>query len=239
METTEKRNVTRNRTARKQNENAKSENSNDTTKKIIPLKIEELSLDSIIPDPLQPRKSYNEVKLQGLANSFKEFGVLQPITVRKSNDDYIIVMGERRFRASKKVCLGCSFRASCLGRSAQEKKFSVTYYREEYECNNQRVNSPQGRYMKAKRQDTVEPVLGTLTQFMDLRKVNTIGLRQANKCMHLAAIAYNLKKYLKFEQKHTKSGASAFVFFEVPKTNLLKLFLVLWVTPRRLTVAPI
>ncbi len=61
--------------------------------------------------------------------------------------------------------------------------------------------------MKGKRQSTVEPVFGTLTQFMGLRKINTIGLKQANKVMHLSAIAYNLKKYLKFVQKRSKSGA--------------------------------
>tara|TARA_B100000508_G_C11242464_1_gene172278 strand:- start:227 stop:502 length:276 start_codon:yes stop_codon:yes gene_type:complete len=61
--------------------------------------------------------------------------------------------------------------------------------------------------MKGKRQSTVEPVFGTLTQFMGLRKINTIGLAQANKVMHLSAIAYNLKKYLKFENKRPKSGA--------------------------------
>ena len=70
-----------------------------------------------------------------------------------------------------------------------------------------RVESPLGRYMKGKRQSTVEPVFGTLTQFMGLRKINTIGLAQANKVMHLSAIAYNLKKYLKFENKHPKTGA--------------------------------
>ena len=39
---------------------------------------------------------------------------------------------------------------------------------------------------------------GSLTQYLGLRKVNTKGLSQGNKCMHMAAIAYNLKKYLKF-----------------------------------------
>jgi hypothetical protein len=61
--------------------------------------------------------------------------------------------------------------------------------------------------MKAKRQSTVEPVFGTLTQFMGLRKINTIGLQQANKVMHLSAMAYNLKKYLKFISKTVKSDA--------------------------------
>lgn len=115
---------------------------------------------------------------------------------------------KKEYRASKSICINCPIRRECLGNSAQEKKFTVTYYRAEYERNIARVNSPQGRYMKAKRQSTVEPVFGTLTQFMGMRKVNTIGIKQANKCMHLAAIAYNLKKYLKFIQKHSKSGAA-------------------------------
>ena len=63
--------------------------------------------------------------------------------------------------------------------------------------------------MKGKRQSTVEPVFGTLTQFMGLRKVNTIGIKQANKVTHLSAMAYNLKKYLKFTQKLVKSDAKS------------------------------
>lgn len=47
---------------------------------------------------------------------------------------------------------------------------------------------------------------------MGLRKINTIGLGQANKVMHLSAIAYNLKKYLKFTGKRAKSGASTLAF---------------------------
>ncbi|MEP3627848.1 MAG: hypothetical protein ABJN00_15640 [Flavobacteriaceae bacterium] len=53
----------------------------------------------------------------------------------------------------------------------------------------------------------MEPVFGTLTQLIGLRKMNTISLKQANKVMHLAAFAYNLKKYLKFIEKRSKSGA--------------------------------
>ncbi len=65
--------------------------------------------------------------------------------------------------------------------------------------------------MKVKRQSTVEPVFGTLTQFMGLRKINTIGIQQANKVMHLAAIAYDLKKYLKFTKKDTISNAGVYL----------------------------
>jgi transposase len=116
-------------------------------------------------------------------------------------------------------CKDCPIKAKCIGKS-HEKRINITAYRAEYERNIARVNSPQGRYMKGKRQSTVEPVFGTLTQFMGLGKVNTLGLAQANKCMHLSAMAYNLKKYLKFIQKRTKSGAEYLVLFFSPKTLL-------------------
>jgi hypothetical protein len=58
--------------------------------------------------------------------------------------------------------------------------------------------------MKTKRQSTVEPIFGTLTQFMELRKINTIGIQRANKAMHLSAVAYKIKKYLKFINKKVK-----------------------------------
>uniref|UniRef100_UPI0037440928 WhiB family transcriptional regulator n=1 Tax=Yeosuana marina TaxID=1565536 RepID=UPI0037440928 len=50
---------------------------------------------------------------------------------------------KKEYRASKKVCINCPIRRECLGKSAQEKKFTVTYYRAEYERNIVRVNSPQ------------------------------------------------------------------------------------------------
>ena len=139
---------------------------------------------------------------------------------------------KKEYRARKHICSGCPIRSSCLGKSAQEKKFSVTYYREEYERNIERVNSPQGRFMKGKRQSTVEPVFGTLTQFMGLRKVNTIGLAQANKVMHLSAMAYNLKKYLKFIQKRTKSGAGM-VTLSGYANNLLNWLDTLFLSPEK------
>ena len=70
-------------------------------KKVPALQIENIPIGKIKPDPKQPRKTFDEKQLQQLSDSVKEFGVLQPITVRKSGKDFIIVMGERRFRASK------------------------------------------------------------------------------------------------------------------------------------------
>lgn len=75
--------------------------------------------------------------------------------------------------------------------------------------------------MKYKRQSTVEPVFGTLTQFLGLRKINTIGIQQANKVMHLSAMAYNIKKYLKFISKTVKSDVKTVNCF---LSNLKSLF---------------
>ena len=121
--------------------------------------------------------------------------------------DYRTKTKKKEYRCSSKICKDCPLKATCLGKSAKEKKFSVTYYREAYERNIVRVDSKKGRYMKGKRQSTVEPVFGTLKEYMGLRKINTIGIQQANKVMHLSAIAYNLKKYLKFISKTVKSDS--------------------------------
>ena len=93
-------------------------------------------------------------------------------------------------------------RRSCLGKTAREKTFSVTYYREEYERTKERLNTTLGKQSKAIRQSRVEPVFGTLTQYPGLRKVNVRGVKNAHKCMLMAAVAYNLKKN---DEVHEKS----------------------------------
>jgi len=84
-----------------------------------------------------------------------------------------------------------------LSKIAKEKRFTVIYYREEYERNSACIETKKDRVMKGKRKSAVELVFGTFTQFMGLRKINTIGLKQASKVMHLYGMAYHLKKYLK------------------------------------------
>ena len=63
----------------------------------------ELDLNLIETNPYQPRTSFNEEELQGLASSIEELGVIQPITVRKlqGKHKYQLISGERRFRAAK------------------------------------------------------------------------------------------------------------------------------------------
>lgn len=65
------------------------------------LQIQNLPIGKIKPDPKQPRKTFDDSHLKLLSESIEAHGVLQPITVRKSGKDYIIVMGERPYRATK------------------------------------------------------------------------------------------------------------------------------------------
>jgi len=61
----------------------------------------EISLKEIRANPFQPRKAFDETALNELAESIKNDGLLQPIVVSEDIDGYVIIAGERRFRASK------------------------------------------------------------------------------------------------------------------------------------------
>lgn len=60
-----------------------------------------LDINKIKPNPYQPRQHFEESSLDELAASIKQYGVLQPITVRSVDDHYELIMGERRYRASQ------------------------------------------------------------------------------------------------------------------------------------------
>ncbi len=63
--------------------------------------IVDLPISEIYANPTQPRTHFDSQALEGLAQSIKELGIIQPITVRKVDDKYEIISGERRFRASQ------------------------------------------------------------------------------------------------------------------------------------------
>lgn len=65
------------------------------------LSIIKIPLDLIDPNPFQPRHNFNEEEIGELAQTIKEHGLIQPITVRKFNGRYQIVSGERRTRAAR------------------------------------------------------------------------------------------------------------------------------------------
>ena len=65
--------------------------------------IREIPVDRILPNPAQPRLSYEEDSLVELADSIREHGVLQPILVRPIGSQYELIAGERRWRASRQA----------------------------------------------------------------------------------------------------------------------------------------
>lgn len=65
------------------------------------VKVEELDIDSITPNPFQPRKHFDEQALKELSQSIVEHGLLQPIVVIEKEDGYLLIAGERRLRAHK------------------------------------------------------------------------------------------------------------------------------------------
>ena len=68
--------------------------------------ISEIELAKITVNPNQPRREFDQTALQELADSIAEIGIIQPITLRKlSDDEYQIIAGERRYRASQKAGL--------------------------------------------------------------------------------------------------------------------------------------
>ena len=68
-------------------------------------RINYINIHEIMPNVNQPRKTFDEEKIEELANSIREHGIIQPIVVRKKKKGYEIVAGERRWRASMKAGL--------------------------------------------------------------------------------------------------------------------------------------
>jgi hypothetical protein len=103
----------------------------------------------------------------------------------------------RHYRSSAKDCKTCPFKTTCIGKS-NEKKIEETIDKPLYDKMHARLQTAKAKRLKKLRSSTVEPVIGTLINYLALKRVNTRGIRQANKCMLMAAVAYNLKKLIKF-----------------------------------------
>jgi len=65
------------------------------------IRLVRISLDELDPNPYQPRRSFSSEEIEELAETIREHGIIQPITVRKSGGRYQIVSGERRSRAAR------------------------------------------------------------------------------------------------------------------------------------------
>jgi transposase len=150
--------------------------------------------------------------------SYKHSRESEGFTYDAENDRYICVKGVnlpfRRIESDynkstilKKIyesnisdCKNCPLKNSCANAKGFKKLIdSMDKYL--YEYMQQRIESVKGKQMKLLRASTVEPVLGSLINYTGLNRINAKGIKQANKCMLVAATAYNLKKLLKYKSK--------------------------------------
>lgn len=107
---------------------------------------------------------------------------------------------KKRYRITRKHCMGCPFKDTCIG-DKQEMSINETIYKPYFERMHERMQTRKAGHLMKKRQSTVEPVIGTLVDYRAIKKVNSRGIDQANKCLTMAAIAYNIKKLLTFKPK--------------------------------------
>ncbi|MDR0305519.1 MAG: transposase, partial [Chitinispirillales bacterium] len=115
------------------------------------------------------------------------------------------------YSSSDKVCKNCEHRIECFGERSKHKKIIHGAYREQYMKNHEK-RTKNARYayrMSRLRSSTVEPVLGTLINFMSMKKVNTRGIYGVAKHVLMASLCYNLKKLIKFKTHNVESVAMA------------------------------
>ena len=81
-------------------------------KPLLPRRVLDLPIDALRPNPNQPRIEFDEASLRSLSDSIRRYGILQPLTVRRTDEGYELIAGERRLRAAKL--------AGLLARSSEE-----------------------------------------------------------------------------------------------------------------------
>ena len=70
-------------------------------KPLLPRRVLDLPIDALRPNPNQPRIEFDEASLRSLSDSIRRYGILQPLTVRRTDEGYELIAGERRLRAAK------------------------------------------------------------------------------------------------------------------------------------------
>ncbi|MCB2380542.1 IS1182 family transposase [Hymenobacter sp. BT635] len=145
-------------------------------------------------------------------------------TYRAQTDDYTCAAGKvlsfrkydttadgtglKIYWATCSDCQQCPLKAACVP-GAKRKQLTRTLYDAPYRRAWQRQQSRRGQRMRRVRQGTVEPVFGNLLHHYGLRRMNVRGLAGAHKTMVVTAVAYNLKKLLKYRPNRQASLALA------------------------------
>jgi len=142
----------------------------------------------------------------------------------KSTSTDLLGFEKKSYRSSQKDCKNCALRKQCIGQ-ATYKKIDDSIHKHHYDKMHARMQSRYAKQMMRQRSSTVEPVLGTLINFTGMRRIWTRGIKGANKFMLCAAIAYNLKKMMKFKERKVKVIAMAKEISKTAGKSLNKLMI--------------
>jgi ParB family chromosome partitioning protein len=136
----------------------------------------DIPLKDIRPNPFQPRKSFDESALAELAESIKSDGLLQPIVVTEDIDGYVLIAGERRFRASKLAKLK-EIRAIVLNTDEQKmRQFALIENIQREELNS--VELAEAYHELIKLHDITHEELATMIHKSRTHITNTLRLLQ-------------------------------------------------------------
>ena len=189
------------------------------------LQIEEILADTGYSSG-QALQALEDNNIKGYIPNFGQYkATREGFTYDADNDRYVCSQGKylvfkkitqskmnsfkaRSYRSSSKDCRLCPLRSVCIGRN-DFKKIEDTVDKPLYDRMHQRLQATEAKQMKKLRSSTVEPVLGTLINYLGMRRINTRGIKQANKCMMMAALAYNLKKLLKWKETKVQTEIMA------------------------------
>lgn len=156
-----------------------------------------LSLKDIEPDPNQPRKQFDDNSIKELANSIKEKGLLQPIIVRKVEDKYLIIAGERRYRACKLLGMEkipCVVKAVSGAKDILEIQIIENMQREDI-SQIERAKALQ-EYLSLELSIPKENVLKTMADFLFGKTEEEVGEKIKNACTILGKSPKTIYRWL-------------------------------------------
>jgi len=134
---------------------------------------------------------------------------------------------KKSYRSSETDCKDCPLRAECCGKVTKFKKIEDSIHKPLYDKMHAKLNRNKNytRMLTKRRSSTVEPVLGTLINHHNMKKINSRGMPQANKHVMMAALSYNLKKFLRFVVKKPSVLAQAIALKQGKDLAFLKMLI--------------
>lgn len=160
---------------------------------------EKRNIDTYIPNhggylPVRDGFIYNEIEDRyECQQGNKAFLPFKYIDTRKSHYPQVKV-----YRSSKYACHDCPLHSKCINAKLSYKQIKHTIDKSLYDTMHRKMQTLYAKRIMRRRSSTVEPVLGSLINYTSMKQLNTKGINQANKHVLMAALTYNLKKYMAF-----------------------------------------